>query len=193
MNSRTVERESGQAVMPMSEDDRRALVRSLYAEHGPKLHAYATRLLGDSHHAEDVVQEAMLRAWRKAETLTPGRGSVLGWLMRVAHNVAVDRIRARRARPDEVAENPAEPVSAEDHAAAVAESVFVAAALSHLTPAHPQVLRVVYFGDHTAAQAAELLGLPVGTVKSRVFHALRQLRLHVNELQVDSGDMPTRR
>jgi len=193
MNSRTVERESGQAVMSMSEDDRSALVGSLYAEHGARLHAYATRLLGDSHHAEDVVQEAMLRAWRKAETLTPGRGSVLGWLMRVAHNVAVDRIRARRARPDEVADPPAEPLSAEDHAAAVVESVFVSAALSQLSPAHQQILRVVYFGDRTAAQAAELLGLPVGTVKSRVFHALRQLRAQVDELQGDSGDMPPRR
>lgn len=193
MNSRMVERESGQAVLPMSEDDRRALVHSLYAEHGPKLHAYATRLLGDHHHAEDVVQEAMLRAWRKADSLTPGRGSVLGWLMRVAHNVAVDRIRARRARPFEVAESSAELMSAEDHAGAVVESVFVAAALSQLSPAHQQILRVVYFGDRTAPQAAELLGLPVGTVKSRLFHALRQLRVHVDELQATSGDAPPRR
>jgi RNA polymerase sigma-70 factor, ECF subfamily len=184
MNARTLERETAfSRDGAMSDDERHALVGSLYADYGAALHTYATRLMRDPHHAEDVVQETMLRAWRNAETLVPERGSIGGWLMRVAHNVAVDRIRARKARPDEVEETAAVARSAEDHAAAVVESVFVSEALSRLSPAHRQVLRVVYFGDRTAVQAAELLGLPVGTVKSRVHHALRQLRVHVEELR----------
>jgi RNA polymerase sigma-70 factor, ECF subfamily len=59
--------------------------------------------------------------------------------------------------------------------------VFVARALARLSPEHRAVLREVYFADRTAAQAAEVLGLPVGTVKSRVHHALRRLRLHLAE------------
>jgi RNA polymerase sigma-70 factor, ECF subfamily len=182
-------RTAGPTLMPRSVPpaERDRVVRSLYEEHGRVLLAYATRLMSDSHHAEDVVQETMLRAWRNAERLTPERGSVISWLMRVAHNVAIDKIRARRARPDEVDEKAAPAVSQHDHAGDVVESIFVAAALQKLTPAHRTVLREVYFADRTAAEAAKTLGLPVGTVKSRVHHALRQLRLHLDEQRAEMG------
>jgi RNA polymerase sigma-70 factor, ECF subfamily len=159
----------------------RTLVDSLYTTHRASLLAYVTRLLSDPHQAEDVVQETMLRAWRRASVLTPEYGSVSGWLMRVAHNIAVDKIRARRARPAEVEETAATPQTLDDHAGGVIDSVFVARALARLSPEHRAVLREVYFADRTAAQAAEVLGLPVGTVKSRVHHALRRLRLHLAE------------
>lgn len=166
---------------PASHPDPQALLRTLYADHAPALRAYVTRLLSDPYQAEDVVQETMLRAWRNAEVLVPERGSVNGWLMRVAHNIAVDKIRARKARPDEVEENAASPRRLDDHAAEVVDSVFVARALARLTPAHREVLRVVYFADRTAVQAAEELGLPVGTVKSRTYHALRRLKACLEE------------
>jgi RNA polymerase sigma-70 factor (ECF subfamily) len=118
----------------------------------------------------------MLRAWRNADALVPQRGSVIGWLHRVAHNIAVDKIRARRARPDEVEETAAKPGSVNDHSASVVESVYLARALDRLRPAHRDVLRLVYFADKTASEAAKVLGLPVGTVKSRTYNALRRLR-----------------
>ncbi len=161
--------------------DPQALLATLYAENAPALRAYVTRLLSDPHQAEDVVQETMLRAWRNADLLVPERGSVNGWLMRVAHNIAVDKIRARKARPDEVEESAATPGRLEDHSAAVVDSVFVARALARISPAHREILRVVYFADRTAVQAAEVLGLPVGTVKSRTYHALRRLKLLLEE------------
>jgi RNA polymerase sigma-70 factor (ECF subfamily) len=123
----------------------------------------------------------MVRAWRNAEFLVPERGSVHGWLIRVAHNIAVDKIRARKARPDEVEETAGVPRSHEDHASAVVDSVFVARALTRLSPAHREVLHAVYFADHTATQAAKVLGLPVGTVKSRTYHALRRLKACIEE------------
>jgi RNA polymerase sigma-70 factor, ECF subfamily len=158
------------------------LVHRLYADHGASLLAYVTRRLSDPYQAEDVVQETMLRAWRHAEHLSPERGSVAGWLTRVAHNICVDRMRARRARPDEVAPDPEMPRSLEDHASAVVDSVLVTEALSRLSKAHREVLLLVYIADRPAAEAAAMLGLPVGTVKSRVHHALRRLRLHIDEL-----------
>jgi RNA polymerase sigma-70 factor, ECF subfamily len=154
-----------------------ALLRTLYDDHATALRSYVTRLLTDAHQAEDVVQETMLRAWRNADALVPERGSVGGWLMRVAHNIAVDKIRARKARPEEVEESAAVPRSLGDHSAQVVEAVFVARSLARLSPAHREVLRVVYFADRTAVQAAEELGLPVGTIKSRTHHALRRLRV----------------
>jgi RNA polymerase sigma-70 factor, ECF subfamily len=157
--------------------DRQALLRRLYDDHATALRAYVTRLLADAHQAEDVVQETMLRAWRNADAMVPERGSVGGWLMRVAHNIAVDKIRACKARPEELDESAAVPRSLDDHATEVVEAVFVARSLARLSPAHREVLRVVYFADRTAVQAAEELGLPVGTVKSRTHHALRRLKV----------------
>lgn len=171
------------APRPASRPDPHAMVRSLYSEHGPALLTYVTRLLSDRHQAEDVVQETMLRAWRNADLLTPDRGSVSGWLARVAHNIAVDKIRARKARPAEVEETAAAPDIVEDHAAHVVNSVDLAKALALLTPAHRDVLCQVYFADRTAVQTAQVLGLPVGTVKSRNYHALRRLKTHLEEIE----------
>jgi RNA polymerase sigma-70 factor (ECF subfamily) len=106
---------------------------------------------------------------------------VNGWLVRVAHNIAVDKIRARKARPAEVEESAAAPGRYDDHAGAVVDSVFVSRALARLSPAHREILQAVYFADRTAAQAAKDLRLPVGTVKSRTYHALRRLKLHLDE------------
>jgi RNA polymerase sigma-70 factor, ECF subfamily len=161
--------------------DSNAFLCSLYANHSTVLRAYVNHLISDPYQAEDIVQETMLRAWKNAEVLVPERGSVGGWLIRVAHNITVDRIRARRARPEEVDPSAAAPGSVGDHAADVVESVFVARALARLRPAHREVLRAIYFDDRTAVQVAATLGLPVGTVKSRTFHALRRLKVYLEE------------
>jgi RNA polymerase sigma-70 factor (ECF subfamily) len=142
-------------------------------------------MLSDPHHAEDVVQETMLRAWRKSDSLSPDRGSVGGWLSTVARNIAVDRLRAKRARPSEVDEGHTDAAtwSVTDHADAAVTSVYVARALATLTAGHRAVLYQVYFADQTCTEAAAVLGIPVGTVKSRLYHALRRLRIAIEEEQ----------
>ncbi len=158
-----------------------ALVTSLYAEHGATLLAYATRLTGDRQLAEDVVQETLLRAWRNAAKLTEERGSIRGWLFTVARNIVTDRVRARQARPAEVSESPATPPIAYDHADDVVNSVYVRHALQTLSPEHRAVLVTVYYGGKTATEAAEILGVPPGTIKSRAYYALRALRGAIEE------------
>jgi RNA polymerase sigma factor (sigma-70 family) len=161
--------------------DRSRLVGALYVQHRQALLAYVTKLLSDPYQAEDVVQETMVRAWRNADRLTPERGSIGAWLKRVAHNVAVDKLRARRARPPEILVADAPTRTLPDHSDNVVDSIFVTRALERLAPAQRAALQEVYFADRTAAQAAKALGVPVGTVKSRVHHALRNLRLHLEE------------
>jgi RNA polymerase sigma-70 factor, ECF subfamily len=161
--------------------DPQAVIHALYVDHRPLVLAYVTRILSDHHQAEDIVQETMLRAWRHSHSLVTNEGSIRGWLMRVAHNITVDRIRARNARPTEVDEAAAPVGACEDHAAMVVDSVFVSAALARLTPAQRDVIREVYLADRTVADAASVLGLPLGTAKSRVHHGLRQLRRHVEK------------
>jgi RNA polymerase sigma-70 factor (ECF subfamily) len=153
-----------------------ALVRSLYEEHGRALLAYATRLTGDRAAAEDVVQETLLRAWKHPEVLVNGRGSVRGWLLTVARNIITDRARARAARPVEVAESPATPPIERDHADSVVDSMVVMEALDQLSGHHRDVLVELYFRGRSVTEAADVLGIPPGTVKSRSHHALRALR-----------------
>jgi RNA polymerase sigma-70 factor (ECF subfamily) len=82
------------------------IIRSLYTEYGQALLAYATRQLADRQLAEDVVQETLVRAWRNLEQLDLQSGRVRAWLFRVAGNLVVDKVRARRCRPAEVTESP---------------------------------------------------------------------------------------
>ncbi|MEU9450823.1 sigma-70 family RNA polymerase sigma factor [Streptomyces sp. NPDC048277] len=152
------------------------LIRSLYEEHGGALLAYAKRLTNDHAAAEDVVQETLIRAWKNQETLVNGKGSVRGWLLTVARNIIMDRYRAKAARPTEVAESVGTTPVEKDHAEGVVDSMLVMEALDRLSPDHRDVLNEIYFQGRSVAEAAESLGIPPGTVKSRSHYALKQLR-----------------
>jgi RNA polymerase sigma-70 factor (ECF subfamily) len=158
-----------------------SFIRTLFNEHGNAMLAYATRLTGDRSAAEDIVQEALIRAWKHADSLQNGEGSVRGWLLTVVRNLTTDRIRARNARPLEVAESimtvPLEP----DHAGSVVTNMVTMEALERLSRDHRDVLECVYLQGRTVGETAERLGIPPGTVKSRTYYALRSLRDHFTE------------
>jgi RNA polymerase sigma-70 factor (ECF subfamily) len=152
------------------------VVTRLYTEYGPFVLSYVTGLLKDRYLAEDVVQETMLRAWRNCAQFSAEKGSVRGWLIRVAHNIAMDKLRMRRSRPTEVAEETAPEALVEDHADAVVTALHVRHALARLSPGHRDVLEQVYLKGFTAREAAARLGIPEGTAFSRAYYALRILR-----------------
>lgn len=151
-------------------------VTRLYKEYGAFITGYVTGLLGDKHLAEDVTQETMLRAWRHCAAFSAEKGSVRGWLARVAHNIVMDEFRARRSRPTEVAEDVVAESPVDDHADAVVTALQVRDALAVLSPAQRAVLEQLYLNDRTAREAAAILGIPEGTAFSRAFYALRVLR-----------------
>ena len=145
--------------------------------HGPALVFHTSRLIGgDTARAEDIVQETFTRAWRRIDQLGPEHGSVNGWLFRVAHNVAIDNHRMRLVRPTEVELHDPDIAVLADGADDVVLSMAVRDLLGSIWPEHQAVLIEVYLNDRTAAQTAQILGIPVGTVKSRLHHALRRLR-----------------
>jgi RNA polymerase sigma-70 factor, ECF subfamily len=155
-----------------------AVIRLLFERYGAALLAYTTGLTGSRSAAEDIVQETMLRAWRHAGSL-PSDTWARHWLMKVARNLTIDRARSRATRPVEVSGiDYMGPVQA-DHADPITDSLDMQAALRALPAKHRQVLIELYYKDRTLNQAAEHLGIPVGTVKSRAYHALRNLRAHL--------------
>jgi RNA polymerase sigma-70 factor (ECF subfamily) len=157
-------------------DSDEALVQAVYREHGRAMLAYATRLLQDRAAAEDVVQEALIRAWRNPQVLTNGKGSIRGWLLTVVRNLVTDRVRARAARPLEVVETAGDPAVERDHADRVVASMTVLEALERLSDDHRGVLHQLYFQGRSLGEAATELGIPAGTVKSRSYYALQALR-----------------
>jgi len=162
-------------------------LRQLHDEHAAALLTYATRLCGgDRQRAEDVVQETLLRAWRHPEAFEPGRGSARAWLFTVAHNVAVDEHRARASRPPEVSDAALALVPVDDEIDRALQSWVIAQALASLTPPHRAVLVETYYRGHSVTEAAKILGVPEGTVKSRAFYALRALKLALNESGVET-------
>jgi RNA polymerase sigma-70 factor (ECF subfamily) len=162
-------------------------LRWMYAEHGGRLRSIALRFTqGDRHWAEDVVQETLLRAWRNIDALrTGGTESLLPWLSTVARRVVIDDLRRRRARPVEVSDAPLEYLAGADEVDRMLDTVVVTEALQALSPAHREVLVQTYYLGRTVQQAADTLGLPVGTVKSRVYYGLRALQLALRERGID--------
>ncbi len=152
---------------------------ALQREHGRPLFALLLRLCdGDRQRAEDLAQETLVRAWQHPEALRADAfDSVRPWLLTVARRLAIDARRARQARPAEVGDAVLEnaPVCA-DHAERAAAALDVREAVKTLTPEHREVLVLVYFQGASVAEAAEALGIPPGTVKSRAYYALRALR-----------------
>lgn len=158
------------------------LVRSLYDEHAGALMAYVLRLVGgDRHRAEDVVQETLFRAWRNPQSLRPARGSIRPWLWTVARHLVVDGERARRARPVEVPGAEFAPAPVDDGIDRALAAQVVIEAMRTLTPEHRAALIETYYRGRSVAEAANILGVPEGTVKSRTYYALRNLRSALEE------------
>ncbi|MFI0417481.1 RNA polymerase subunit sigma [Spongiactinospora gelatinilytica] len=168
-----------EGVSPVAGTADEELIRALFDEHGGPLYGYALRLTGDPGRAEDVVQETLLRAWRHPDALS-GR-PVRAWLFTVARNLVVDQHRARKSRPQETGDEALAVLPAEDELERAVESWAVAEALGALRPEHREVLMEVYYRGRSVKEAAQELGIPAGTVKSRSYYALRALKLALEE------------
>ncbi|WP_225858908.1 sigma-70 family RNA polymerase sigma factor [Streptomyces albicerus] len=152
-------------------------IRELYAEHGTLLLRYAARLLGgDWHRAEDVLQEAAVRAWKHASALDMNVTEARPWLYTVVKNLVIDQHRARQIRPAEAMSFEFLDASVADGTDSLLTSHLVIEALGELSEQHREIIKLMYYLECSVAQVSAHLGIPPGTVKSRSYYALRALR-----------------
>jgi RNA polymerase sigma-70 factor (ECF subfamily) len=156
-------------------------VRALYERHGGALLAYTVRLTGDRASAEDIVQETLLRAWRRAEQLAADDRPVRPWLFAVARNLAVDGRRTAKLPTAELDGEALEHPAGVDELDRALEAWQLADALAALRHEHRQVIVETYYRGRSVAEVAAALGIPPGTVKSRAYYGLRSLRLVLEE------------
>jgi RNA polymerase sigma-70 factor, ECF subfamily len=159
-------------------------VAELYRRYGDRLYRFGVQLLGDQGLAEELVQECFVRLWRTAGRFDLSRGPVAAYLFVIARSIGVDLRRRPSSRPlasvDE-AHVPPQP----DNADRIVETLMVRDALDSLSAAHREVLMLVHAEGLTQSQIAERLGLPLGTVKTRMFHGLKALRTALAERGYD--------
>jgi len=165
-------------------DETGEAMRALYRLYGGELYGFALNALGDRGAAEEIVQEVFLRAWRNAGRYDPERAAVRTWLYQIARNAIIDSRRRAAVRPGLPQH---EPLDEREGGASLEQAMLgwqVAAALERLTPEHRQMIRMAQFRGLTMREIAAHTGLPLGTVKSRTWYALRSLRLVLEEMGV---------
>jgi RNA polymerase sigma-70 factor (ECF subfamily) len=161
-------------------DERTQLLRTLHDEHAPALWRYVVRLTRDEAFADDVVQETLLRAWRRPRLLDQSESSARAWLFTVARNLVIDDRRSARAL-HEFGADPLPEKATTDRTDAVLDAWLIADALAGLSAEHRAVVVCAYYQGHSVAECAAMLEIPTGTVKSRLHYALRALRLALQE------------
>lgn len=158
-------------------------IDQLYQRYSRRIYGFGVRLLGDRQLAEELVQETFVRLWRTAGSFDPGRGSVTAYVLTMARRIAIDLWRRPSSRPFDP--EPPDAPAPGDQVDAVLTSVAVSEAMATLSPQHREVLELSYHGDLTQADIAAVLGIPLGTVKTRSYYALRALKLALLERGVD--------
>jgi RNA polymerase sigma-70 factor, ECF subfamily len=160
--------------MPLDDE----AVAEIYREHGPMLRRVVWRATSDANRVEDIVQEVILRVWRQA----PEADNLRAYLITTARHLIVDQHRAATRRPQQttLVELPVND-AALDRAL---DQVLVEEALGRLQPTHRDVVRCLYYERLSIAETAGRLGVPEGTVKSRAYYAVRNLRAILDEMGV---------
>jgi RNA polymerase sigma-70 factor (ECF subfamily) len=160
----------------------------LYERHGRAAYSLARRILGDDRAAEEATQEAFLQLWRSGQRYDPARGSVRSWTLRILRNRAIDELRragSSRIPPleldAEVAERQPGPELTDAEVIGRETSRELRGTLARLPQEQAQVIELAYFAGFSQSEIGQLLGLPLGTVKSRTRLALERIRAELAE------------
>jgi RNA polymerase sigma-70 factor (ECF subfamily) len=156
----------------------------LYDRYGRLVYSLSYQVVGDSSTAEEITQEVFLQVWNKAGTYQSLQGKVVTWLTSVARHKAIDSLRRKGARPEghqigfetEEELDLVDPVGVEDQVENSQRSQAIRRAIAHLPPDQQRALSLAYFKGMTHQEVADLIGEPLGTVKTRIRLAMLKLR-----------------
>ena len=172
--------------------DERAL-RELVVSYGQRMYAYALRLTGDPARAEDVVQESLVAAWQGAKQFR-GTGSLIAWLLGIVHHKAMDSFKKsatviQDGLGEAATDLPAEGPLLEEQVAIGEQRRLLRQGLERLSPKHRAVLELVFYQGLSLQETAEVCGVPLGTVKSRLNYAKASLRGVLNRAGLLAEDV----
>ena len=164
----------------------RVAFESLYAHFAPRVKGYLMRIGSPADLAEDLAQEALIKVWRKARLYDPSKASAATWIFTIARNLRIDAAR-RAARPQLDAEDPSMTPDEEPQADVIVERAErderIRAAFTSLPPNQAEVVRMHFLDDAPHTEIADRLGLPLGTVKSRLRLAFAKIKKEIGDLQ----------
>jgi RNA polymerase sigma-70 factor (ECF subfamily) len=173
-----------QLVARIAQGDERAFL-TLYDRHAARVHALTLRILGDPMLAEEATQDTFLKLWSRARLYLNERGSLILWLLTIARRTALDRLRLEGRRPMLSDSNDPDDLwqAIPDLDSLPEESRWRSLhfAVQSLQLEHRQVIELAYYQGLSQSEIAEVLGWPLGTVKTRQRAAMEQLRQKWNE------------
>lgn len=172
-------------IMAIAEHGDRAAFGALFGHFAPRVKAYLMRLGAPAAVAEELSQEAMLLVWRKAAYYDPRKSQVSTWIFTIARNLRIDAVR-REARPelhpDEPTLRPPQPPGAEETISANQHEQRLREALKALPRDQAEVVALSFFADKPHGDICRDLGIPLGTVKSRLRLAMKRLRAALGDV-----------
>ncbi len=186
-------KEDAELTLLVAEGDRQAFL-SLYDRYAPRVYGLALRMVGDAMTAEEITQDAFMKLWTRAETYRPDRGDLIAWLLTITRRVALDRIRAEARRPslekseeEETWHHIPDPESTSEEARWSTMRFL----LDELPQEQRQAIELAYYHGLSQSQIAEVLEVPLGTVKTRVRLGMEKLRQswHENGSNFDGLDV----
>jgi len=161
----------------------RAAFATLFAHFAPRVKSYMMRLGAAPDVAEELAQETLLTVWRRAAAYDASRAAVSTWVFTIARNLRIDLARreGRRTRPEDPSDEAPPPETPDGLLTAAQDGARIAAALATLPPEQIEVVRMAFFADRPHSEIAAGLGLPLGTVKSRLRLAMARLRTSLGD------------
>jgi RNA polymerase sigma-70 factor (ECF subfamily) len=174
-----VSQSDSELVMAVAQHRSKSAFAEIFSRYASKLKFFIIRLGADPNGADEVVQEAMLLVWRRAETFDPGKASLSTWLFTIARNKRISIVRKKQLPapdPEDPAFEPSVEPMQERHIEASQQQTLIRGALDNLPPDQVEIIKMSFFEGKSHQAIAENLRIPLGTVKSRARLALGKLR-----------------